>query len=40
MSGRLIHIPGLTNQAGINWIRLQPRWFVRSISGIFARALT
>lgn len=39
MSGRAVHIPGLANQAGINWLRLQPRWFVRSLSGFFARAM-
>ena len=32
-----IRVPGLLNQALVGWLALQPRWLVRSLSGMAAR---
>ena len=37
MSGRAVHVTGLPNQLGTQWIRYQPRWLVRSVGGMMAR---
>ncbi|MEM7018349.1 MAG: SDR family oxidoreductase [Pseudomonadota bacterium] len=37
MSGQVIKVPGLANQASANWVRMQPRWLVRRLGGLFAR---
>lgn len=37
MAGRVIEVPGLGNAALTNWSRFQPRWLVRSISGLVGR---
>jgi short-subunit dehydrogenase len=37
MSGRAVHVTGLPNQLGAQWIRYQPRWLVRSVGGFMAR---
>ncbi len=36
-SGEVIRVPGLLNQAMTTWIRYQPRWLVRAVSGFTAR---
>ena len=37
MSGDVIRIPGLTNQAAIAWAKHQPRWLVRGLGGLLAK---
>jgi len=37
MAGRAVHVPGLPNQLGTQWIRYQPRWLVRGVGGMMAR---
>jgi hypothetical protein len=37
MRGRAVHIAGLQNQLGMQWIQYQPRWLVRSVGGFMAR---
>lgn len=37
INGRAVHIAGLPNQLGMQWIRYQPRWLVRSVGGMMAR---
>ncbi len=37
MSGRAVHVSGLPNQLGTQWVRYQPRWLVRSVGGFMAR---
>ncbi len=37
MAGRALHVNGLQNQLGTSWIRYQPRWLVRSVTGMVAR---
>jgi short-subunit dehydrogenase len=37
MSGEVIRIPGLTNQAASAWAKHQPRWLVRGLGGLFAK---
>lgn len=39
MAGRVISTPGLTNQMLTTWARLQPRWLVRSITGLVGRQI-
>lgn len=38
MAGEVIRVPGLMNQALVNWLRYQPRWLVRTAAGMFARS--
>jgi hypothetical protein len=38
MSGEVIRVPGVMNQALVNWLELQPRWLVRTLSGFVARS--
>jgi hypothetical protein len=38
MAGEVIRIPGLMNQALVNWMRYQPRWLVRTLSGMVSRS--
>lgn len=37
MAGEAVRVPGLMNAAMVNWMRYQPRWLVRRLSGLFAR---
>ncbi|MBI5506398.1 MAG: SDR family oxidoreductase [Deltaproteobacteria bacterium] len=37
MEGEVIHINGFTYEAVVQWMRLQPRWFVRKLIGFLAR---
>lgn len=37
MSGDVIRIPGLTNQAAIAWAKHQPRWLVRGLGSLLAK---
>ena len=37
MSHEVIRIPGLANQATVNWVKYTPRWLVRNWGGVFAR---
>jgi len=37
MAGRALHVNGIQNQLGTQWIRYQPRWLVRSVTGMVAR---
>jgi short-subunit dehydrogenase len=37
MSGEVIRVPGLMNQAMLAWSQYQPRWLVRFFSGLAAR---
>jgi len=37
MSGEVIRVPGLMNQALVSWMQYQPRWLVRTVSGIVSR---
>ena len=36
--GEVIRIPGLFNQAVVNWAEYQPRWLKRTLAGIAGRA--
>jgi len=37
MAGRAVHVTGLPNQLGTEWVRHQPRWLVRGVGGLMAR---
>lgn len=37
MNGEVIRVPGAMNQALVNWLEIQPRWLVRTLSGFAAR---
>lgn len=37
MDGEVIHINGFTYGAAVQWMRVQPRWFVRRLIGFVAR---
>ncbi len=37
MRGTVIDVPGLINQAIVNWSRFQPRWVVRMVGGFLGR---
>ena len=37
-SGQVIRIPGAANQALVGWSHFQPRWLVRTLSGLMARS--
>ena len=37
MAREVIRIPGLANQAAVTWAKLQPRWLVRGLGGLYAR---
>ena len=37
MNKEVIRIPGLSNQAAVNWAKHQPRWLVRGLGGMLAR---
>ena len=37
MSGEVIRIPGVTNQAAIAWAKHQPRWLVRGLGSLLAK---
>jgi hypothetical protein len=37
--GRAVHINGIHNQMAAEWIRFQPRWFVRNAGGMMSRLL-
>jgi short-subunit dehydrogenase len=38
MNSEVIRIPGLANQAAVNWVKYTPRWLVRNWGGMFARS--
>jgi uncharacterized protein len=38
-AGEVVRVPGLMNQALATWTRYQPRWLVRTFSGMVARNL-
>jgi uncharacterized protein len=38
MAGETVRVPGLLNQALLGWTQAQPRWLVRTLSGLAARA--
>ena len=37
-AGQVIRVPGLANQALVNWTNYQPRWLVRTLGGFAARS--
>jgi len=37
LSGEVVRVPGLMNQAMVTWTQYQPRWLVRFLSGLAAR---
>jgi short-subunit dehydrogenase len=37
MEGEVVHINGTTYELAVQWLRLQPRWFVRTFTGFLAR---
>ncbi len=37
-AGQVIRVPGLANQAMVNWSQYQPRWLVRALGGLAARS--
>ncbi|MEM8768094.1 MAG: SDR family oxidoreductase [Pseudomonadota bacterium] len=37
-AGQVIRVPGLANQAMVNWSQYQPRWLVRTLGGLAARS--
>jgi hypothetical protein len=39
MAGRVIEVPGVGNELAANWVRFQPRWLVRGVTGLFGRSL-
>lgn len=38
MAGEVIRIPGVMNQALVGWMQHQPRWLLRTVSGMVARS--
>lgn len=38
MAGEVIRVPGVLNQAMVNWVQYQPRWLVRMFSGMLSRS--
>lgn len=38
MTGDTVRVPGVMNQAMVNWMRFQPRWLVRRLSGLVSRS--
>ena len=38
--GQVIRVPGLANQALVNWTNYQPRWLVRTLGGLASRSAT
>jgi len=36
-AGQVIRIPGIANQALVNWSHFQPRWLVRTLAGFASR---
>ena len=38
IAGEVIRVPGIANQALVNWLQYQPRWLKRFLSGIAGRA--
>lgn len=36
-AGQVIRVPGLANQAMVNWSHYQPRWLVRALGGLASR---
>ena len=36
-SGQVIRVPGIANQALVNWANYQPRWLLRTLGGVAAR---
>lgn len=38
MAGEVIRVPGMLNQAMVNWVQYQPRWLVRMFSGMLSRS--
>ena len=39
MQGRAVHVNGLHNQLTAEWVRYQPRWFIRNAGGMMSRLL-
>ena len=39
-AGQVIRVPGLANQALVNWASYQPRWLVRTLGGFASRSAT
>jgi uncharacterized protein len=39
MAGEVVRVPGIMNQALVSWTQYQPRWLVRTLSGMAARVL-
>jgi short-subunit dehydrogenase len=37
-AGRTVHVSGWLNQAVVEWLQLQPRWWTRTLSGVAARS--
>lgn len=37
-AGQVIRVPGLANQALVNWANYQPRWLVRTLGGFASRS--
>ena len=37
-AGQVIRVPGLANQALVNWATYQPRWLVRTLGGFASRS--
>jgi short-subunit dehydrogenase len=37
-AGQVIRVPGLANQALVNWASYQPRWLVRTLGGLASRS--
>ena len=37
MKGKTIHMDRLTNELTAQWIKLQPRWLVRNVTGLLSR---
>ncbi|MEM7218538.1 MAG: SDR family oxidoreductase [Pseudomonadota bacterium] len=38
MRGQALCVPGVANQAFVNWLELQPRWLARSLAGVAMRS--
>jgi hypothetical protein len=37
VAGEVVRVPGFANQLSALWSQTQPRWLVRTLSGIFSR---
>ena len=37
MEGKAVHVAGTVNELAVQWVKYQPSWLVRAVSGVLAR---